>query len=183
MNNKYYISLDFFRGFCGYGVALSHLYAFVFNSKIMEYTSILFVEFFFVLSGFVLYPQLIKTINNKKNLLIFYKRRWLRTLPLYFLLILLVSILTNNIFTKDFFKYLFLIQNIYSDLLQNDYYPIAWSLSVEEFFYLLFPIFLIFLKNKNYLKFTIIFFLIFSLIKFLFFSGFNLNFWFFIITL
>ena len=63
---KYYHSLDFFRGVCGYGVAITHLHAFIFESQLMEYFSLLFVEFFFVLSGFVLYPQLLKTINNKK---------------------------------------------------------------------------------------------------------------------
>ena len=62
----HYYSLDFFRGVCGYGVAITHLYAFMINSEIMEYFSLLFVEFFFVLSGFVLYPQLIKTINKKR---------------------------------------------------------------------------------------------------------------------
>ena len=107
LKNNYYSSLDFFRGFCGYGVAITHLFAFNFGSSIMEYTSFVFVEFFFVLSGFVLYPQLIKTLNNKENLLIFYKRRWLRTLPLYILSIILISILTKNIFTVDFLKYFF----------------------------------------------------------------------------
>ena len=72
-NKEYFYSLDFFRGFCGYGVAISHLYAFVFKNLYSEYISYVFVEFFFVLSGFVLYPQLIKVLENKNNLLIFYK--------------------------------------------------------------------------------------------------------------
>ena len=70
---QHYYSLDFFRGVCGYGVAITHLYAFIINSEIMEYFSLLFVEFFFVLSGFVLYPQLIKTINKKKIYSYFFK--------------------------------------------------------------------------------------------------------------
>ena len=63
---NYYYSLDLFRGFCGYGVAICHLNAFVFGNQFMEYLSLIFVEFFFVLSGFVLYPQLIRIFENKK---------------------------------------------------------------------------------------------------------------------
>ena len=63
---NYYYSLDLFRGFCGYGVAICHLNAFIFSNQFMEYLSLIFVEFFFVLSGFVLYPQLLKVIDKKK---------------------------------------------------------------------------------------------------------------------
>ena len=49
---KHFHSLDLFRGFCGYGVAFCHLQAFVYKNVHMEYLSLLFVEFFFVLSGF-----------------------------------------------------------------------------------------------------------------------------------
>lgn len=179
MNKKkqYYYSLDLFRGFCGYGVAITHFFAFLHDVKFMEYLSILFVEFFFVLSGFVLYPQLIKVLEKKKNLLIFYQRRWLRTLPLYFLFLTLVSILTYNFGTYDFFKYFFFIQNIYPNFLNNDYFPIAWSLSIEEFFYIFFPIFLIFLNKDNFIKTTLIFFAFFMIIKFIFFSNLNYNFY------
>ena len=64
---KHFYSLDLFRGFCGYGVAITHLQAFIFKSMQMEYLSLLFVEFFFVLSGFVLYPQLLRILNSKSN--------------------------------------------------------------------------------------------------------------------
>lgn len=177
LKNNYYSSLDFFRGFCGYGVAITHLFAFNFGSKIMEYTSFLFVEFFFVLSGFVLYPQLIKTLNNKENLLIFYKRRWLRTLPLYILSIILISILTKNIFTVDFLKYFFFIQDLFPNFLENNYYPVVWSLSVEEFFYLLFPILLIFLDKNNFIKILLFLLILFWLFKIFIFLKLNLNFY------
>jgi peptidoglycan/LPS O-acetylase OafA/YrhL len=163
--NQYFYSLDLFRGFCGYGVAITHLYAFVFENFFMEYLSFLFVEFFFVLSGFVLYPQLLKVLNNKKNLLKFYQRRWLRTLPLYFISLLLVSILTNNIFTLDFFKYLTLTQNIIPNFISDSYYPIAWSLSIEEMFYLLFPIFLIKVNSKNFISYAFFIFIFILICK------------------
>ena len=141
-------SLDLFRGFCGYGVAVCHFYAFLFKSATYEYISFLFVDMFFVLSGFVLYPQLTKIYNNKKNLKIFYMRRWLRTLPIFFIALITFSIVFQN-FNYDTLKYLFFIQKIYPDFLTSDYMAIAWSLSIEEWFYLLFPIFLIFFNKLN----------------------------------
>ena len=177
LHKKYYYSLDLFRGFCGYGVAICHLNAFIFLNQYMEYLSLIFVEFFFVLSGFVLYPQLLKVIDKKYNLLIFYKRRWMRTLPLYFLILILVSILTNQLFDTSFFKYFFLIQKIIPSFIENDYYPVAWSLSIEELFYLLFPLILIFLNNKNFLKISILIFISIILIKYFLIGNFDANFY------
>ena len=175
--NQYFYSLDLFRGFCGYGVAICHLNAFVYGNQFMEYLSIIFVEFFFVLSGFVLYPQLLKVIDNKKNLLVFYKRRWIRTLPLYFVILILVSILTDHFFDKDFFKYFFLIQKFLPNFLYNDYYPIAWSLSIEEFFYLSFPLILIFSNKKNFLKISLSIFISMIFIKFILVHKFDANYY------
>ena len=174
---QYFYSLDLFRGFCGYGVAICHLNGFVFGNQFSEYLSIIFVEFFFVLSGFVLYPQLLKVIDNKKNLLTFYKRRWIRTLPLYFVILVLVSILTSNFFDKDFFKYLFLIQKSFSNFIDNDYYPVVWSLSIEEFFYLLFPIVLIFSNKKNFLRNSLLIFVFIILIKLVLVDKFDANYY------
>ncbi len=174
---NYYHSLDLFRGFCGYGVAICHLYAFVYNNEFMEYLSLIFVEFFFVLSGFVLYPQLIKVIGRKNNLFIFYKRRWLRTLPLYVIILVLVSILTSHMFDINFFKYLFLIQKISPNFIDNDYYPVAWSLSIEELFYLLFPLILIFLNHQNFLKISIFILTFITLFKYLSLNNFDANFY------
>ena len=69
MNNEanHYSSLDLLRGISGYGVAVSHYFAFLHGNQKFEYISFLFVEFFFILSGYVLFPQLIKVFNNKKK--------------------------------------------------------------------------------------------------------------------
>jgi peptidoglycan/LPS O-acetylase OafA/YrhL len=168
MNRKNHLySLDLLRGFSGYGVAFCHLHAFIYKSIHLEYLSLLFVEFFFVLSGFVLYPQLIQLFNNKNNLFLFYQRRWIRTLPLYFIVIFLVSSIFDEVLGKDFFKYLLFIQKIIPNFLSSDYYPVAWSLSIEEFFYLFFPLILIFLGKNNLIKKVIILFTIIMIVKFL----------------
>ena len=59
--------LDLLRGLCGYIVAICHFQLLVNKIKYFEYISILFVEFFFILSGFVLAPQIIKIIEEKKD--------------------------------------------------------------------------------------------------------------------
>lgn len=159
---NYFVGLDLLRGISGYGVAISHFFAFLYNSEISEYVSFLFVEFFFVLSGFVLFPQILKIYDNKKNLLIFYKRRWLRTLPVYFLSLLIVTIISGSFFTLDFIKYFFLLQNFFPDFLLNDYFPVVWSLSIEEFFYLLFPLIILILNKKDLFKLLI--FLVISIL-------------------
>jgi len=131
---KHYYGLDLLRGISGYGVAICHFYAFLYKDIFLEYLSFIFVEFFFVLSGFVLFPQLLKILENKSNLLIFYKRRWLRTLPLYLICLVVISLMFQKFLSLDFFKYLFFLQDIVPNFLDQSYYPIVWSLSIEEFF-------------------------------------------------
>ena len=71
----------------------------------------------------------------------------------------------NNLFSFDFFKYLFFVQKIFPNFLTNDYFPVAWSLSIEEIFYLLFPLLLIYLTKSNFLKYTLILILFFLILK------------------
>lgn len=163
-NQQHLTTLDLFRGLSGYGVAICHYYFYIFSIEIFQFYSIFFVEFFFVLSGFVLFPQLNKIYNNYKHTKIFYLRRWIRTLPPYFVALVCYSILFSKI-DSDTLKYLFFIQNIKQDYLNYDYFYIAWSLSIEEFFYLLFPLFLIIFKNYKILNIIFLFIFIIYLIK------------------
>lgn len=104
------------------------------------------VSIFFVLSGFLIGGILIKLINNFKvdvNLLIqFWIRRWFRTIPNY-LLILLLLIFINYIFQNGFpvkktFSFFIFFQNFSNP--HPQFFQEAWSLSVEEWFYLITPI-------------------------------------------
>tara|TARA_Y100000590_G_scaffold265773_1_gene298549 strand:+ start:10321 stop:11325 length:1005 start_codon:yes stop_codon:yes gene_type:complete len=149
-------SLDLFRGLAGYGVAICHYFYYLYNFTSFQFYSIFFVELFFVLSGFVLFPQLQKVYNNLKNTKIFFIRRWLRTIPPYVIALICYSILFNK-FDTDTIKYLFFIQKASESFIQEDYFSVAWSLSVEEYFYLLFPLFLFFLNKKKFLHVTFIF--------------------------
>lgn len=117
------------------------------------------VEIFFVLSGFligkILYQLYLKDDFSMTTVFYFLKRRWFRTLPNYFL-ILLVNILIASFIgysLPSLWRYFFFLQNFKVTMLP--FFPESWSLSVEEFAYLVLPFFLFLLailckpKNKS----------------------------------
>lgn len=120
------------------------------------------VLIFFVLSGFLIGRILIRTITNTdyklKDIKNFWIRRWFRTLPNY-LFVLTIVILYYIIFDfKEITKVNYQLIYFYT-FIQNFFYPHpifyqeAWSLSIEEWFYLLFPVLMFilikFIKNKD----------------------------------
>ena len=141
-------SLDMLRGLAALSVTIPHF--FIFNngdSALAETISILGVEVFFVLSGYVLAPQIMSFVVERpdnRNLGIFLVRRWMRTIPPYLIALLLISAVAHRLGSGDFFRYLVYVQNFARQSNADDYFSAAWSLSVEEWFYLLFPPFLIF---------------------------------------
>ena len=104
------------------------------------------VDLFFVLSGFLIGTILLKNIQQGKSrfseLIIFWKRRWLRTLPNYFL-ILVLNILLIFFFDQrsavDIWPYFVFLQNFNAP--HPSFFAEAWSLSIEEYAYLLVPLF------------------------------------------
>ena len=156
------IGLDILRGIAILLVMYVHGNILLPNKIIKYFTlplnSIDGVSVFFVLSGFLIGGILLKVINKSgftiKNILNFWIRRWLRTIPNYYF-ILLILIFCQFLIAKDIgqvnFRYFIFSQNLYQP--HPTFFPEAWSLSIEEWFYFLFPIltFLLFrsLKNKN----------------------------------
>ncbi len=104
------------------------------------------VELFFVLSGFLIGRILLRKgeqLGKPKELWRFWTRRWFRTLPAYFLFLLInLAVVTwvfpQKISGKTLLGYFVFIQNF------TDYgvvfFAESWSLAVEEWFYLLFPL-------------------------------------------
>lgn len=105
------------------------------------------VEFFFVLSGYliggILFGMYSKYGVSGKVVLHFWIRRWFRTLPGYYLALLLYLGLHYFSFGEALWKdrmilpYLVFGQNWLTP--HPSFFPIAWSLSVEEWFYILLP--------------------------------------------
>jgi len=182
VNSNILYSIEFLRGLLATTVAICHLYLSQNNNIHLETISSLCVEVFFIISGFVLAPQLIKVFNtnNLINFKIFIIRRFLRTLPAYFFFLVIISLLLNNFLSLNFFKYLFFIQNFFSLNVNIDYYPIAWSLSVEEWFYIIFISFLFLsrkiFKSQNIMFCLLAWFLIFFSFKIIYFSFNDLQF-------
>jgi peptidoglycan/LPS O-acetylase OafA/YrhL len=77
--------------------------------------SVLAVEVFFVLSGFVLAPQIIFCSCDGRivNLWVFLTRRWMRTIPPFLVALVAISLLTDQLMTGDFFRYAFYVQNAF----------------------------------------------------------------------
>jgi peptidoglycan/LPS O-acetylase OafA/YrhL len=108
------------------------------------------VELFFVLSGFLIGGILLKIFQNGESFGLktignFWVRRWLRTLPNYYLVLLLnVIVVYFGIIKEDFsqfnWKFLFFLQNFSQPF--SGFFWESWSLSIEEWFYLTFPLIL-----------------------------------------
>ena len=62
----------------------------------------------------------------------------MRTIPPYVVALVVVALMTGNLLTADFLRYLFYVENLFGSANHIDFYPVAWSLAVEEWFYLLF---------------------------------------------
>ena len=92
-------------------------------------------------------------VSGKINLKRFYIRRYLRLTPLYFFILAIAAVIWINQSTLDmsYLWYNVFYLNNYVHL-AHEKMPWAWSLAVEEQYYLIFPIFLLlawrFGKNK-----------------------------------
>jgi peptidoglycan/LPS O-acetylase OafA/YrhL len=103
------------------------------------------VLIFFVLSGFLIGGILLRTVNKNftfKSLTHFWFRRWFRTLPAYFFVLIILmcfEVLTHKSkITSEFLPYFFFLQNVTNG--DAKFYGESWSLTIEEWFYLTIPL-------------------------------------------
>lgn len=144
--NQYY-SLDGLRGISILIVIFSH-FNHLFHFKVLDYlfnAGIVGVYMFFVLSGFLITTLLLKekAVHNHTNLKKFYLRRFYRIVPLSWLYIIVVFLITT-IFKIGFDNGSIVIAALYlvniSSVFSVPYLFIHyWSLSAEEQYYLLVP--------------------------------------------
>lgn len=141
------------------------------------------VELFFVLSGFLIGTILIKTFVSShdfglKDVRIFLVRRWFRTLPNYWLIltidIVLFALPANHGLETYKLSYYIFAQNLWYPH-PPFFFGEAWSLAVEEWFYLLLPfsMYLAFMickpvnKQRFFFRLLIVFITVFVLLRFL----------------
>lgn len=113
------------------------------------------VEIFFVLSGFLIGQILLRSylkhgFKTRSTVMAFLRRRWFRTLPNYYLVLLLnIAFLYFGFIDGDkekvSLRFLVFAQNLLSPL--EGFFWESWSLCVEEWFYLSFPLMLLFLTS------------------------------------
>lgn len=165
------IGLDLVRSVAILLVVLAHgfgmVYAFVpalLANVINEQAGGLGVTLFFVLSGFLIGRIFINIAflgegSLMGRILNFWTRRWLRTLPNYYLFLIVYFIIgLNQLSSHQHFSldeaypplnYVFFLQNL---VVPNKwFFSQSWSLAVEEWFYLLLPL-VFFLSSKLFSK-------------------------------
>jgi len=131
------------------------------------------VTIFFVLSGFLISKILFDQRNNAELLNIpkstlvknFYVRRSLRIFPIYYLtifMLLFFSISTGSNFQFNFVYFLTYTSNFYFFKIQawDEMASHLWSLAVEEQFYLIWPLIILFIKKKYFPHVITIFILV-----------------------
>jgi peptidoglycan/LPS O-acetylase OafA/YrhL len=161
--------LDIFRGIFSSLVVLFHLSAFsatpIINNQFI-YNSDLFVDFFFVLSGFVIaysYQQ----IKTGAELKLFFKKRFFRLYPLHLIVLLSFVLIElakhsasafvhvnkvdnagNNLYT--FFTNLFLVNSVKFPGIYDFSWNIAsWSISAEMIAYAVFGLTMLLISRLN----------------------------------
>ncbi len=113
------------------------------------------VDIFFVLSGFLIGGILLRKLEagqtSFSDLVHFWKRRWLRTLPNYFVVLILNVIIIfflRNTLVDNIWMYVPFLQNFVTT--HPDFFTEAWSLSIEEYAYIILP----FLIYSSFLFFS-----------------------------
>lgn len=113
-----------------------------------HFTGVLGVELFFLLSGFLIGGILMGELfagelNRPGGVFWFWKRRWFRTLPAYFLFLVLYiwqwrflyGSLPDHLERFTWFGQALITPD-------PEFFTLSWSLAIEEWFYLLFPLFI-----------------------------------------
>lgn len=98
------------------------------------------VNLFFVLSGFLITGILVDTQFRPGYYVRFYKRRALRILPIYFVMVFILA-LTRSAPLSSLALSLLYLTNLARLFGLPTGYAVLWSLAVEEQFYLLWPLF------------------------------------------
>lgn len=158
LDRRYFLSLNGLRFVCIAAVLWHHAPAngLVDSVRLLE-RGFVGVDFFFVLSGFLITTLLLREERRTGRISLagFYRRRALRILPVYLLLVTAVSVYwigikgQGNLLGLVPYYYGFLANFLKTDI---PLLSITWSLSVEEQYYLLWPALLILLPIATRLR-------------------------------
>lgn len=156
---KYFPQIDVLRAFAVLGVIISHWFhqvEWIFALKLGR----MGVDLFFVISGFLITRILFfqkEERNLGQSLRVFYIRRVLRIFPVYYLVVILSVVFHDGLIREAFAWNLTYTSNFFMLKIEDWVGVIThfWSLSVEEQFYLVWPL-LILLTRRRFLPHVII---------------------------
>lgn len=148
MNKKRNIGLDIIRITATIMVLVCHsgFFSLGLNPKIVVFSGVISVEVFFTLSGFLAGRSIFLLIQNPsptKGIKMFYLRRCIRVLPLYYLTVILTSIMSGNRIPLSIFLF---AQNFRA--VDLGFMPVSWTLAIEMWFFLIIPPAFIWLVKK-----------------------------------
>ncbi|WP_145139291.1 acyltransferase family protein [Pseudomonas duriflava] len=168
--------LDSFRGICAIAVVLFHTYVVnSFAEMAFFKNAYLFVEFFFILSGFVLYHTYSHRLNGLGDYKNFVITRTLRLYPLHLaMLAVYIALECGKLIAErsglhfndgafagatapdEFLPNLLLLQAWLSDTITGSFNYPSWSISIEYYLYLLFGAIMIVTRNEHLKLFFLI---------------------------
>ncbi|KFF03088.1 acyltransferase [Chryseobacterium luteum] len=120
------------------------------------------VDLFFVLSGFLISGQLFKEIekNGSISLKTFFTKRFFRIIPPYFFtlaLYFLFPFFREREALSSLWKFITFTQNYGLDVINRGTFSHAWSLCIEEQFYLFLPLMLLAAVKARVFRYTAFF--------------------------
>ncbi len=160
MNFKKIYELESLRGIFAFLIVIFHFPTdnILYNNSFTK-NSFFAVDFFFVLSGFIISLNYEEKINNLSTLKNFFRKRFFRLYPLHFTFLIIFVFLElfklflsinyqinpNNGFNDimDFIKNIFLIHGLSGTSFNEP----SWSISVEFFCYIIFGFFCLYAKK------------------------------------
>jgi peptidoglycan/LPS O-acetylase OafA/YrhL len=177
-NNKRFEILDFLKGISIILIVLTHIdvtmqlvdlyrepLGFNYWLKVLYRSGYEGLRVFFVISGFIITYTTLKRWKSldKINVRKFFRYRFARVAPALLFIVIVLSLLHSfkiqgHVLPDElsFFRTLFAIFTFHVNCLESEslYLPggwgVLWSLSVEEVFYLLFPLLCLKVRNKKY---------------------------------
>ncbi|GAB0155177.1 acyltransferase [Chryseobacterium sp. Alg-005] len=173
LSERFY-GLDHLRAVAILLVLLYHYRAFGHPSWVDEYGRFGWtgVDLFFVLSGFLISNILFKEIkeHNAINLKVFFIKRFFRIIPPYlftlFLYFYFIGFREREAL-PPLWKFITFTQNFGLDVIHEGTFSHAWSLCIEEQFYLVLPVILLILtrsKRLDCLKYITLCIILFALL-------------------
>ena len=108
------------------------------------------VDMFFVISGFLIGSIIFKEINKSEtmNFRRFYARRFLRLMPVYVVAMVLGIFFLKGENLEYVWANILYVNNFIP--IENQYMGWCWSLAIEEQFYLIAPVFLLFMRKSEH---------------------------------